>query len=694
MMAGVANVKEEYVVTVSNDHSHTSSNHANASENPSENEGIPSKRKIAEAVSTNPSQQDLDQLGEADEPETKKPKTKGQNKKRPRTVPKMEFKERLCRTISADNKECQYGSRCKFQHDVAEYLRNKKPDIGPECLHFNKKGKCQFGFECRYGGQHISSDGQNVVDEDKCRQYESECLTFEDKNYLSKETMIALRKKKYDFTNANRVLKRQGEFKEGCIWNGVTKECNGDITNTAAGVEKENVGGVSEVVEAATLSSEVNGAKSETINNCENVAPNAKTNELENSGLSDQIKSGEQLGDSTPDESQINNIETTQTTIKNKDSCTTPSGAITDEDVIPLRSPEKKTIDFSDKLYLAPLTTVGNLPFRRLCKRFGADVTCGEMAMTSCLLRGQQSEWALLRRHHTEDLFGVQLCGSYPDQMLRCTEMLNRECSIDFIDINMGCPIDLVFKRGEGSALMTRTNKLRSILSGMTEVSDVPITIKMRTGVYEGKSIAHKIIPLIRECGASLATLHGRSREQRYTRAADWSYIRECAELSRPMPFFGNGDVLSYDDAQRFRQTSGVDGLMIARGALIKPWIFTEIKEQRDWDISSSERFDILKDFTNYGLEHWGSDDKGVESTRRFLLEWLSFLYRYIPVGILERPPQRINERPPTYRGRDDLETLFASPRASDWVSITEKLLGPVPHNFQFVPKHRANSYA
>ncbi len=109
---------------------------------------------------------------------------------------------------------------------------------------------------------------------------------------------------------------------------------------------------------------------------------------------------------------------------------------------------------------------------------------------------------------------------------------------------------------------------------------------------------------------------------------------------------------------------------MIARGALYKPWLFTEIKEQRDWDISAMERFEILKKFVNYGMEHWGSDTQGVETTRRFLLEWLSFLYRYIPYGLLDDVSQKINQRPPAYFGRNHLETLMASPNSSDWIKI------------------------
>jgi tRNA-dihydrouridine synthase 3 len=153
--------------------------------------------------------------------------------------------------------------------------------------------------------------------------------------------------------------------------------------------------------------------------------------------------------------------------------------------------------------------------------------------------------------------------------------------------------------------------------------------------------------------------------------------------------------VFSYTDYEEKASRKGVESCaMLARGALIKPWLPTEIKEKRHWDISATERLDMLKRFVRFGLEHWGSDQKGVNTCRRFLLEWLSFLYRYVPVGMLEVLPQKMNHRPPVHmEGRSNLETLFLSPESSDWIKISEMLLGPVPDGFKFEPKHKARSY-
>ncbi|XP_059618788.1 tRNA-dihydrouridine(47) synthase [NAD(P)(+)]-like [Phlebotomus argentipes] len=370
-------------------------------------------------------------------------------------------------------------------------------------------------------------------------------------------------------------------------------------------------------------------------------------------------------------------------------------GYTPDTDLIPERPAEKRQIDFRDKLFLSPLTTVGNLPFRRICKEYGADVTCGEMACVVPLLQGAKQEWALTKRHPSEDLFGVQICGNKASLVAGATQVLIEKANVDFVDLNLGCPIDLIYKQGAGSALIRRQNVLEGIVrSCATVLGDKPFTVKTRTGVYADKSVAHELVPKFEEWGASLVTVHGRSREQRYTKTADWKYIEECAKQAKEIPVIGNGDILNFEDYQEARRIAPhISGAMIGRGALIKPWLFKEIKDGRHWDPSASERFDMMKKFVNYGLEHWGSDTKGVETTRRFLLEWQSFLYRYVPYGLLEHPPQKINARPNTYRGRDDLETLMASNNCADWILLSERLLGPVPDGFVFLPKHKANSY-
>lgn len=372
-------------------------------------------------------------------------------------------------------------------------------------------------------------------------------------------------------------------------------------------------------------------------------------------------------------------------------------GSASDDETIKTRPAEKKKIDFRNKLVLSPLTTVGNLPFRRICKEYGADITCGEMSCAFPLLNGSQSEFALVRRHVSEDIFGVQLCGNNAKIITQAAQILTENYEVDYIDLNIGCPIDLIYNQGGGSALIRRPNVLETIVRSCSALlQDKPFTVKTRTGIYANKSVAHELIPKIEQWGAAAVTIHGRSREQRYTKNADWNYIEKCAASVKEMPVIGNGDILSLDDYQHAREVAPhLSSVMIGRGALIKPWLFKEIKEGKSIDISCKERFEMLQKYVNYGLEHWGSDTKGIETVRRFLLEWQSFLYRYVPYGILANPPQKIQQRPEndSYLGRDDLETLMTSNKSSDWIKISEMFLGKVPEGFSFMPKHKANAY-
>lgn len=372
-------------------------------------------------------------------------------------------------------------------------------------------------------------------------------------------------------------------------------------------------------------------------------------------------------------------------------------GMCEDEEMVAIRPVEKKKIDFRDKLVLAPLTTVGNLPFRRICKEYGADVTIGEMACSLPLVNASYSEWALTKRHKSEDVFGVQIEGNNAKIISYAAQLLKENADVDFVDLNLGCPIDLIFKQGGGSALLRRENVLEQIITTCSRVlGDKPFTVKTRMGIYMNKPVAKDLLPKFEKWGASAVTLHGRSREQRYTKSANWQYIDESGALLKEIPLIGNGDILSYEDYVNVKKNyKNVSSVMLGRGPLLKPWLFKEIKEGKAYDISSQERFELLQKFVTYGLEHWGSDNQGVETTRKFLLEWLSFLHRYVPYGILQNPPQKINQRPETtpYLCRDEMETLLSSSKSSDWIKISEMLLGKVPEHFDFLPKHRANAY-
>ena len=335
------------------------------------------------------------------------------------------------------------------------------------------------------------------------------------------------------------------------------------------------------------------------------------------------------------------------------------------------------------------------------------------MSLCGPLLDGSVSEWSHLRRHPSEKCFGVQIATHDAAKAGRTCALISELCdAVDFIDINMGCPLDMVCSKGAGAALPRKIPKCQALVEACLGNCSLPITMKLRTGwgtqqirsAQDRLQTAHTVIGLAQSWqntgrGLDAVFVHGRRRSDRYSKMADWDYINSCAKMqddfAAPLPVIGNGDILTFEDWQekRAKAPATEDCAMLARGALIKPWLPTEIKEQRTWDISASERLDILKKFVSYGLDHWGADDTGMNRTRRFLLEWLSFLHRYTPVGLLERLPQRINHRPPAFIGRSDLETLFASPNASDWIAISEMLLGPVPPDFSFQPKHKSSAF-
>lgn len=638
---------------------------------------VRSSEKNSDSVSqSDVNQANVDTKSDASKSIVKEKKSKRQLKRERREERKSALN--LCPEIAktGDVSSCRYGEKCRFSHDLEAYRSQKPADLEGECPFTSSEKPCPYGLACRFAGTHKDGISKENVDAQK---EDSEV------NVLKKDVQKLLWKNNMKFPKSNAALKQLG-----LVGKGRTK-----VTDS------EDIDGIDPVISNGSKCSEVNGCENDEKERSAVVPEETSFEGLSEADESRPLKKPKSDGDENC--SSIDNTNgaglsgegSMEVSVEDKAQITIDYLTPETDASIKLQPHEKKLIDFRGKLYLAPLTTVGNLPYRRVCKSLGADVTCGEMAMCTNLLQGQASEWALLRRHKSEDLFGVQICGAYPDTVARAVELIDQECSVDFIDLNMGCPIDIVVNKGAGSALLTKPLRMKNVIQAACASAEKPITVKVRTGYIEGRNRIDSFISDIYDWGASALTIHGRSRQQRYSKLADWEYIYGCVrKASNTFQVLGNGDVFSYIDWNKhLSDCPELSSCMIARGALIKPWIFTEIKEQRHWDISSGERLDILKDYVHFGLEHWGSDSKGVETTRHFLLEWLSYTCRYIPIGLLEVIPQRLNWRPPAYYGRNDLETLMASDSAADWIRISEMLLGKVPADFTFAPKHKSNAY-
>lgn len=284
---------------------------------------------------------------------------------------------------------------------------------------------------------------------------------------------------------------------------------------------------------------------------------------------------------------------------------------------------------FRDQIFLAPLTKGGNLPFRRLCVEFGARATMGEMALAHKLLKGSRSELALLRRAPDEEFFGAQIAGRKPEQLAAAAQ-LAQEHGADFVDLNLGCPIDLLCRRGLGAALMEKPARVGRLVEAMVEAVDIPITVKIRLGWQEDKPRYLEVGRAAAAAGAAAVTLHGRSRKQRYRRAANWDAVRELTE-ELEIPVIGNGDLMTWRDVAQRREQSGCASVMLARGALIKPWIFAEIRDGRDYLLQADARAHIARRYVELAREHFGRDERGERRVREFLAFHLDFYTRYRP---------------------------------------------------------------
>eukprot|EP00967_Tisochrysis_lutea_P015746 scaffold17762_cov32-Tisochrysis_lutea.AAC.2 len=266
------------------------------------------------------------------------------------------------------------------------------------------------------------------------------------------------------------------------------------------------------------------------------------------------------------------------------------------------------------QMILAPLTRGGNLPFRRLCADFGMKVGMGEMVFARNLLAGDPRERARLRRAENEQLFGVQIATNDVEEGVRAIA-LAAEAGADWVDLNCGCPIHEATRRGLGSALLRKPARLSTLVRGISEQSALPLTVKIRTASQGQPINVREVAQELRDAGAAAVTVHGRTAEQRYSKAADWELIATVVEdglkAGSNIPIIGNGDIQEWYEARRRLRESGVQAIMVGRAALTKPWIFSEFEKDEAWDLNAAERVSIYRRLACYMKEHFYDDARG-----------------------------------------------------------------------------------
>jgi tRNA-dihydrouridine synthase 3 len=278
---------------------------------------------------------------------------------------------------------------------------------------------------------------------------------------------------------------------------------------------------------------------------------------------------------------------------------------------------------------MGPMTKGSNLPYRRLAVELGARVLVSEMTVARRLKQKRKSEFALIRRAAEEPCFGVQLAGTNPEEMAWAAALVESR-GADFVDINLGCPIDHFTRKGMGAALGRQPSRVRRIVETMVKgVTRVPVTVKIRLGWNDQMRNHVELARAAVEGGAQAVFVHGRTRDARYRRAADWDAIGEVA-AAVPVPVIGNGDLLFPHEVDTARARAGCAGVMVARGALIKPWIFREMT-QGYRDLAADERLAVYRRYAALALEHWRDDERGRLAATEFVKWHLNFWCRYAP---------------------------------------------------------------
>ena len=235
-------------------------------------------------------------------------------------------------------------------------------------------------------------------------------------------------------------------------------------------------------------------------------------------------------------------------------------------------------IEIKSRAILAPMAGVTGHPFRVLCKEQGAGLVYTEFVSANGIIRENEKTLNLMKFTESERPIGVQIFGESPEVLAQSARYIEEMVKPDLIDLNFGCPVPKVTKRGGGSAILRDLPLMDDVARAVVESVSIPVTAKIRSGWNNGCIVAPVAAAALQAAGIQALTLHPRTTKQLYTGAADWGLIAETRKAIS-IPFFGNGDIRSAADAKRMIDETGCDGVMIGRRALGNPWIFKEINQ-------------------------------------------------------------------------------------------------------------------
>jgi tRNA-dihydrouridine synthase B len=229
------------------------------------------------------------------------------------------------------------------------------------------------------------------------------------------------------------------------------------------------------------------------------------------------------------------------------------------------------------KIFLAPLAGISDTIFRTICKEYGADVVISEMISAEGIFYNSKATKELLYFKETERPFGIQIFGANPLKMAKAAEYIQRAVNPDFIDINSGCPVPKVVKKNGGAALLKDINLFKNIVSCVVKACSVPVSVKIRSGWFENQWVDIEFANCAADCGVCAVILHPRSKTMGFSGHSYWERIA-LVKNSVKIPVIGNGDIFTAQDAQKMLSLTQCDSIMIGRGALGNPWIFSQIK--------------------------------------------------------------------------------------------------------------------